>query len=146
MEYSIKDIADKVGVSKTAVNKKIANLGLQTKLVKNGNRFVVDENTAKQIIQAFSESDNQTKTQTEFANQNDNQFAKVIEILQSELESKNKQIEDLTRALEHTTASLNAEQALHAGTMQKQLTDKSSSSEGQVIESKGKRKWWQIWK
>lgn len=155
MRYSIKEIADTVGVSKTAVRKKIEKLGLQTELLKNGNKITVDENVAKQIITAFDRPTG-NETQTEFANQNDNEFSKVIEILQAELESKNKQlaskdrqIEDLTRALENTTASLQAEQALHAGTMQKQL---SSGEEQEQAEDQGKtktdkkRRWWQFHK
>ena len=38
-----------------------------------------------------------------------------------QLEAKDRQIEQLTAALENTTSSLQAAQALHAGTMQKQL-------------------------
>ena len=48
------------------------------------------------------------------------------EVLHKELDIKNQQIESLTAALENTTASLHAAQALHAGTMQKQLTDGSA--------------------
>jgi hypothetical protein len=65
-------------------------------------------------------------------------------MLRCELDVKNKQIEDLTSAnrdltaaLEHTTASLNAAQVLHAGTMQNNLLDnKKEETEGI------KRKWW----
>jgi predicted DNA-binding protein YlxM (UPF0122 family) len=155
MRYSIKEIADTVGVSKTAVRKKIEKLGLQTELLKNGNKITVDENVAKQIITAFDRP-TENETQTEFANQNDNEFSKVIEILQAELESKNKQlaskdrqIEDLTRALENTTASLQAEQALHAGTMQKQLSsgEKQEQAEDQEkTKTDKKRHWWQFHK
>lgn len=45
----------------------------------------------------------------------------VISMLQHELKVKNEQIERLTIALENTTASLQAAQALHAGTMKKQI-------------------------
>ena len=38
---TIKQIADEIGVSKTAVRKKIANLGLQSSLRKNGNQFAI---------------------------------------------------------------------------------------------------------
>ena len=162
MEYTIKEIADTVGVSKTAVRKKIEKLGLQTKLLKNGNKITIDEETAKQVIKAF---DKQTgsETQTRFANQNENELSKVIEILQAELESKNKQleskdqqlaskdrqIEDLTRALENTTASLQAEQALHAGTMQKQLTsgeEQEQAEDQEKTKTDKKRHWWQFYK
>lgn len=155
MRYSIKEIADTVGVSKTAVRKKIEKLGLQTELLKNGNKITVDENVAKQIITAFDRP-TENETQTEFANQNDNEFSKVIEILQAELESKNKQlaskdrqIEDLTRALENTTASLQAEQALHAGTMQKQLSsgeEQEQAEDQEKIKTDKKRHWWQFHK
>ena len=155
MKYSIKEIADTVGVSKTAVRKKIEKLGLQTELLKNGNKITVDENVAKQIITAFDRP-TENETQTEFANQNDNEFSKVIEILQAELESKNKQlaskdrqIEDLTRALENTTASLQAEQALHAGTMQKQLSsgeEQEQAEDQEKTKTDKKRHWWQFHK
>lgn len=155
MEYTIKEIADTVGVSKTAVRKKIEKLGLQTKLLKNGNKITIDEKTAKQVIMAFDKQ-TENETQTRFANQNENELSKVIEILQAELESKNKQlaskdrqIEDLTRALENTTASLQAEQALHAGTMQKQLSsgeEQEQAEDQEKTKTDKKRHWWQFHK
>lgn len=39
---AIKQIADELGVSKTAVRKKIENLGLRSILQKNGNQFAID--------------------------------------------------------------------------------------------------------
>ena len=63
---SIRQIAEELGVSKTAVRKQIANLGLQSGLRKNGNQFAIDESQEAQIIRAFS-----GKSQTE----NGNQFA-----------------------------------------------------------------------
>jgi chromosome segregation ATPase len=73
--------------------------------------------------------------QTKFAEVSANQFPVVsgevstlITMLQQELDAKNRQLEnkdkqigELTAALENTTASLHAAQALHAGTMHKQL-------------------------
>ena len=41
------------------------------------------------------------------------------------------QIKQLTESLHDTTTALTAAQALHAGTIQQQLTDKQASSEGQ---------------
>ena len=40
---TIRQIADEIGVSKTAVSKQIANLGLRSGLRKNGNQFAIDE-------------------------------------------------------------------------------------------------------
>lgn len=61
---TIRQIADEIGVSKTAVNKQIANLGLRSGLRKNGNQFAIDEQQEALIKQAFSE-----KSQTEIENQ-----------------------------------------------------------------------------
>lgn len=64
MSKTIKQIADEIGVSKTAVRKQIANLGLRSSLRKNGNQFAIDEHEETLILKAFSE-----KTQTKTANQ-----------------------------------------------------------------------------
>lgn len=53
---TIRQIADEIGVSKTAVNKQIANLGLRSGLRKNGNQFAIDEQQEALIKQAFSEN------------------------------------------------------------------------------------------
>ena len=58
---TIKQIADELGVSKTAVRKKIENLGLQSSLRKNGNQFAIDEIQEKLIKQAFSGNETETK-------------------------------------------------------------------------------------
>jgi DNA-binding MurR/RpiR family transcriptional regulator len=50
---TIRQIADEIGVSKTAVNKQIANLGLRSGLRKNGNQFAIDEHQEALIKQAF---------------------------------------------------------------------------------------------
>lgn len=64
MAKTIRQIADEIGVSKTAVSKQIANLGLRSGLRKNGNQFAIDEQQEALIKQAFFE-----KTQTEIENQ-----------------------------------------------------------------------------
>ena len=43
MAKTIKQIADELGVSKTAIRKKIENLGLSEKLQTNGNRILIDD-------------------------------------------------------------------------------------------------------
>ena len=51
---------------------------------------------------------------------------KQIRLLQEQLIAKDNQIGQITSAMENLTASLNAEQALHAGTIQKQLAEHSA--------------------
>ena len=60
---TIKELADELGVSKTAVMKKIDNLGLREKLAKNGNRLAIREPEEKLIIEAFSKKESTTANQ-----------------------------------------------------------------------------------
>jgi len=139
---TIRQIADELGVSKTAVSKQIANLGLQSSLRKIGNQFAIDNQQEALIIQAFS-----GKSQTENANLVCDRKLKetdvneaVIELLREELNQKNEQIQQLNERLAETTAALVAAQqtiqavqqttqtaqALHAGTIQQQLTGQAT--------------------
>ena len=59
---TIKELADELGVSKTAVMKKIDNLGLREKLAKNGNRLAIREPEEKLIIEAFPKRNRQPPT------------------------------------------------------------------------------------
>lgn len=60
---TVKELADELGVSKTAVMKKIDNLGLREKLAKNGNRLAIREPEEKLIIEAFSKKESTTANQ-----------------------------------------------------------------------------------
>lgn len=129
---TIKDIADELGVSKTAVRKKIANLGLQTKLQTNGNQFAIGKREENAIKKAFSENESQTKNANQTGNlpQTDTLIEAVVDTLRQELKSKDdllmaqqKTIDELTSMLASTQKALQTAQALHAGTIQKQLTD-----------------------
>ena len=62
---TIKQIADELGVSKTAVRKKIENLGLSEKVKTNGNRIEVDERQEKLIKSAFSQKETKTANANE---------------------------------------------------------------------------------
>lgn len=56
-------------------------------------------------------------------------YQEQISLLQEQIVSKDKQIEQITVAMENITAALTASQALHAGTIQRQLTEQSSNKE-----------------
>ena len=94
---TILELSQEIGVSKVAVNKKIQKLGLKNKLAKNGNMFLIDANQEKTIKQAFNYSDdNRTdNTGNESYRINDNQVSTLIQMLQSQLEEKDKQIAEL---------------------------------------------------
>ena len=155
---TIRQIADEIGVSKTAVNKQIANLGLRSGLRKNGNQFAIDEHQEALIKQALSdksqteiENQSQTKTQTENHEVGDLVcvLQATIDTLQGQLEVKDRQIEQqaqtitrLTDALAAAQQTAVAAQALHAGTIQQQLVAGEGEELQQERETVPRRSWW----
>lgn len=151
---TIRQIADEIGVSKTAVNKQIANLGLRSGLRKNGNQFAIDEHQEALIKEAFSEKsqteiENQTQTKTQTKTQTENHevsdlvcvLQATIDTLQGQLEVKDRQIEKLTEALVAAQQTAAAAQALHAGTIQQQLLTGEAGADQQGQEPEQKRGW-----
>ena len=169
MAKTIKEIADELGVSKTAVSKQIANLGLRSSLRKNGNQFAIENQQEKLIKMAFqkkrqqeivtenSVSDEQSQTESQTANANQSQTANhgvlqtTVDTLQAQLAVKDVQIRELNaRLAECSTALLAAQetaraaQALHAGTIQQQLSDGEDRVAASVPEEQAapnKRRW-----
>lgn len=155
---TIRQIADEIGVSKTAVNKQIANLGLRSGLRKNGNQFAIDEHQEALIKQAFSEKsqteiENQSQTKTQTENHEVGDLVCVlqatIDTLQGQLEVKDRQIEQqaqtitrLTDALASAQQTAVAAQALHAGTIQQQLVAGEGEELQQERETVPRRSWW----
>jgi biotin operon repressor len=140
---TIRQIADEIGVSKTAVNKQIANLGLRSGLRKNGNQFAIDEHQEALIKQAFSEKsqteiENQSQTKTQTENHEVGDLVCVlqatIDTLQGQLEVKDRQIAKLTEALVAAQQTAAAAQALHAGTMKQQLLSGESGADQHLPE------------
>ena len=147
---TIRQIADEIGVSKTAVNKQIANLGLRSGLRKNGNQFAIDEHQEALIKEAFSEKsqteiENQTQTKTQTENHEVSDLVCVlqatIDTLQGQLEVKDRQIEKLTEALVAAQQTAAAAQALHAGTIQQQLLTGEAGADQQDQAPEQKRGW-----
>ena len=145
---TIRQIADEIGVSKTAVSKQIANLGLRSGLQKNGNQFAIDERQEALIKQAFleksqTENANQSQTETQTENHEVGDLVCVlqatIDTLQGQLEVKDRQIEKLTETLVAAQQTAAAAQALHAGTIQQQLL--SGEAEADQQEPEQKRGW-----
>lgn len=130
---TIKQIADELGVSKTAVRKKIENLGLRSGLQKNGNQFAIDKNQEKLIKSAFSENESETQTQTKSQTETET-VCDLVCMLQRELDTKNEQIAHLQKLLDQ-------EQQLRMITEQKllQIEDKQEQEEQP-------KKRWKFWK
>lgn len=158
---SIRQIAEELGVSKTAVRKQIANLGLQSGLRKDGNQFAIDESQEAQIIRAFSgksqtENGNQFANRTETSSRTENHevsdlvsvLQTTVTVLQEQLQVKDQQIaqqaqtiDRLSDALAAAQQSAAAAQALHAGTIQHQLSEDAGDSAKAEEEPPARRGW-----
>ena len=224
-EYlSVKQLAGEIGTNKLTIHRAINKLGLQGKLHKAGNRYMLSESQAKQIksiilgenvsgnvsivsneivsnpsenvsnvseivsnvseiVSSVPENvsnvsnkivsnkivsneivsethETQSKhientDKTYQPNQDlqlsildrqlavkDNQIQMLqeqIKLLQQQLIAKDNQIGQITAAMENLTTALSAEQALHAGTIQKQLADHSVKEEIETEQPKQKQ-------
>lgn len=133
---TIKQLADEIGVSKTAVNKKIDNLGLRNQLSKSENRWFIPESIENTIKESFTGNH---KKETVSDNQSET-VSTIISTFQAQLEAKDKQIDRLQELLDH-------EQQLRMVVEQKLLAIQDTQVEPDPVETEEpKRKWWQFFK
>lgn len=122
----VKDIAEECGVTPQGVNKYLRSSGLQEQCVKDGNRFLIPRNVRELLKTHFlgKETNSETKklkTETqkpETETVSDTTRGppipwEVYEDLRRQLEVKDGQIADLSRALVASQESLKAAQILH---------------------------------
>jgi len=141
---TVSEFAAAIGVSRQAVRDKIKKLGLQSSLQSNCKGFAIDEAAEAALTKAFENNFAKSvqscakSLQSETTNTD-----RLIDMLQNELDLKNRQIDELHARLADTTAALVAAQqtastaqALHAGTM-KQLVDGSTDGEASADERGG---------
>lgn len=123
---TIKQMADTLGMDKQRVYRYIRKNHINEAHHEAGVMYY-DEAVETAILQHFSKDTVSGEAHQTVSS--DTVIDTVITILQQELDAKNRlileqqqTIRELTATLENTSASLQAAQALHAGTMQKQLT------------------------
>lgn len=152
---TIRQIADEIGVSKTAIRNKLTP-EMKTKFAETiGNTVYINEQGETLLKSEFFKL-NANIVSANLSETNANQTETVSELvstLKSELETKNKQIADLTallataqeqaasatRAFETAQQMATAAQALHAGTLQ-QLIDKGEVATDEQAPSIPERK------
>lgn len=139
---TIKELADELGVSKTAIRKYMTQEFREAHTqTTTGNIIEIDEDGCKLLAETikkpqetggnqFPKTSANTGLQEEIAFLRSQLEAKdhQLEAKDRQLESKDAQIASLTAALENTTASLQAAQALHAGTMKEMLPEGAQES------------------
>ena len=130
MEMTIKQLADELGVSKTTISKVVSGLGFNGKLHKEEEKSQISQtlqtNEEEKIQISLLEKQNAI-LQEQLSILNKQLWVKdeQIKLLQEQLIAKDVQIGQVTTAMESMATALTAAQALHAGTIQKQLTDHS---------------------
>ncbi|HCI0520056.1 TPA: DUF536 domain-containing protein [Enterococcus faecium] len=171
-EKTIKELAEELGVSKTAINKKVSDENRKLWFSKIGNKFVINETGQKAIKSMFfneNENSNQQlvgeKTKTE-NRKNANQVPEleVLSLLEQQLnqkdmqlQEKDEQIKQMQKLLDHQQQlTLQANQQIEKLQEQLQLTYTEESSENKSTtlseetesiekQSKAEKKWWQFW-
>lgn len=145
MAKTIKEIAEEIGVSKPAIHQKRKKEPLKSSLQPFtetvNNTVYISEEGVKLIKQAFLATVETQEVETVSVNLSET-INSVVYTLQGELEAKNKQIEaqqktisELTATLLKTSETLQASQALHAGTIQTQLEAQSQNTSSDPTEA-----------
>jgi len=110
---TIKELAEEIGVSKTAISKKVTEKQKKTWFAKIGNQFVINEEGQKAIKSMFGPVENnqsQTESQTSLRN-NANQVGDS-DFYQKQLLAKDNQIDMLQKLLKDQQNLLDQQQRL----------------------------------
>lgn len=130
---TIKDLAEEIGVSKVAINKKVEHLGIKDQLTKAGNRYLLSDEQADRIRCAFEyrkdkpTSDQGDQGDTQQDTPTNEAMLKVIETLTAQLAEKDKQISRLHDLLLEKERSTQQNNFL--------LADKGGATNAQEVET-----------
>lgn len=121
---TIKEIAAALGVDKQRVYRYIKREHISEAHQRNGVMYY-DEAAERLIIQGLSGNTVSAEAHHDVHHEahHDTVTEALVDMLQQELEIKNEQIRELNARLAESNAALVAAQALHAGSIQQQLTD-----------------------
>ena len=136
-KMTIRELAEALGCSKAAIRKHMTEefRAKYTETAGNGVITIVSEGCA---IIAETMGKKWKLSETDGNQVSDDEIAFLKEQIRAKdelIKSQQEQITNLTTALANTTASLQAAQALHAGTMGKKML-----SDGET-----KKSWWKFW-
>jgi hypothetical protein len=172
-DKTIKELAEELGVSKTAINKKVSDKNRKLWFAKIGNKFVINEAGQKAIKSMFF-ADNANsnrklvgeKSKTE-NHKNTNQVSelKLLSFLEKQLNQKDIQLQEKDKQIKQMQKLLDQQQQLtlqanqQIEKLQEQLqltyTEESSENESTTLseetksidnQSKEDKKWWHLWK
>ncbi|EME7152103.1 DUF536 domain-containing protein [Enterococcus faecium] len=168
-EKTIKELAEELGVSKTAINKKVSDKNRKLWFSKIGNKFVINDIGQKAIKSMFySKKENlnrkpvSEKTKTEnLKNANQVSELELVSLLDKQLKQKDKQLQEKDTQLKQMQKLLDQQQQLTLQANQQieklqeqlQLTyaeepleNKSASDTEKIYKTPtSEKKWWQFW-
>ena len=131
---TLKQLADKLEVSKSYIDKTIRTLGMHTELKKDGNRYVVNPSQQREIERFLDDKKSHTETHTQSNTSMHTSENSEVKFLRSQLIERNKEIENLHKILDQQqqlqlkTQNLLEEQKLLVS------TDKESIEDQQQVE------------
>ncbi|EGP5233916.1 DNA-binding protein [Enterococcus faecium] len=119
-DKTIKELAEELGVSKTAINKKVSKENRKLWFSKVGNKFVINDIGQKAIQSMFySENENlnrkpvSEKTKTEnLKNANQVSELELVSLLDKQLDQKDKQLQEKDTQLKQMQKLLDQQQQL----------------------------------
>lgn len=148
---TIKQLADELGVTKTAIRKRFTDDFREKHIhTTDNNTLIIDDEGCELIAETLQTAANQIPKTTENRMETSESSANLlletlqttITTLQEQLSAKDnliaaqqEQINTLTESLHDTVTALAAAQALHAGTIQERLTEHSGTSDEDTIAS-----------
>lgn len=156
-KITYKQLADELGVSKEKIRYQAKKLPEACVLKEDGVIYLTEQGAAK-VREALSAGSAQAVPEPPKEASTVDLLRDTLETLKKQLEEKDaqlrakdvqlaekdKQIADLTEAVKSQADSIKGEQALHAGTMKKQLTGEVACDEVSVEASKTPK--WMFWK
>lgn len=112
---TIKQLADEIGVSKTAVSKKIDKLGLRKQLSMQDNQWFIPDNVIATLKEAFEAN---RKSQTVFGNKSQT-VDTLVSTLQEQIKQKDEQINAQNKQIEALLVAIDQAQKLQGIAEQK---------------------------
>ena len=125
--YTVAEFAKKLGISRQSAYRKIDRYLSQYCKLDNGQKYISEA--------AFK--DKKLVRELQEIRQSADSIDTVLNLLQEQLVRKDEQIEKLQEQLTELTKAFREAQALHAGTMQRELSDVTTAND--------KHRWWKFW-
>lgn len=111
-DKTIKELAEELNVSKTAINKKVNDELKRKHFSKIANKFVVDEKGQSIIASMFKKEEAQTETKTNSRTKSQTENREVIDLLKQQVTNQTQQLNQKDEQIEKLQNLLDQQQIL----------------------------------